>query len=151
MLAGKRILLGVTGGIAAYKTPEIIRQLKAEGAEVQVVCRPQALEFVTPLTLSVVSGQPVVHSLYNSGSGEWVNHVNLALWAEIIVLAPLTANSLSALVHGNIINFWFSGIFAPLLPHVIDIEAFPVCYFFNQATEGVSGKVIWKSTEGIGE
>jgi len=101
MLAGKRILLGVTGGIAAYKTPEIIRQLKAEGAEVQVVCSPQALEFVTPLTLSVVSGQPVVHSLYNSGSGEWVNHVNLALWAEIIVLAPLTANSLSALVHGK--------------------------------------------------
>ena len=68
MLAGKRILLGVTGGIAAYKTPEIIRQLKAEGAEVQVVCSPQALEFVTPLTLSVVSGQPVVHSLYKQVS-----------------------------------------------------------------------------------
>jgi phosphopantothenoylcysteine decarboxylase/phosphopantothenate--cysteine ligase len=101
MLAGKRILLGITGGIAAYKIPEFIRLLKAAGAEVQVVCTPQALEFVTPLTLSVLSENPVVHSLYNSHSGEWINHVNLALWADVLVLAPLTANSLSALVQGK--------------------------------------------------
>jgi len=104
MLAGKRILLGITGGIAAYKTPELIRLLKAAGAEVKVVCSPQALEFVTPLTLSVVSGNPVVHSLYDQNSGEWINHVNLALWADLIVLAPFTANSLSALVQGKTEN-----------------------------------------------
>ena len=104
MLAGKRILLGITGGIAAYKIPEFVRLLKAAGAEVRVVCSPQALEFVTPLTLSVVSGNPVVHSLYDSNSGEWVNHVNLALWADVMVLAPLTANSLSALVQGKTDN-----------------------------------------------
>jgi phosphopantothenoylcysteine decarboxylase/phosphopantothenate--cysteine ligase len=104
MLAGKRILLGITGGIAAYKIPELIRFLKAAGAEVKVVCSPQALDFVTPLTLSVVSENPVVHSLFDSNSGEWVNHVNLALWADLLILAPLTANSFSALVNGKADN-----------------------------------------------
>lgn len=104
MLAGKRILLGITGGIAAYKIPEFIRLLKAEGAEVKVVCTPQSLDFVTPLTLATTSGNPVVVSLFDAHSGTWVNHVELALWADVMVIAPLTANSLAGLVNGKTDN-----------------------------------------------
>lgn len=104
MLAGKRVLLGITGGIAAYKIPEFIRLLRSEGAEVKVVCTPQSLDFVTPLTLATTSGNPVVSSLFDAQSGAWVNHVELALWADVMFIAPLTANSLAGLVNGKTDN-----------------------------------------------
>ena len=100
MLKGKKIIIGITGGIAAYKIPLLIRLLKKAGAEVKVITTPYALEFVTPLTLSVVSENPVHHDFYDSKDGTWNSHVDLGLWADLIVVAPLTANTMAKMVTG---------------------------------------------------
>jgi phosphopantothenoylcysteine decarboxylase/phosphopantothenate--cysteine ligase len=107
MLRGKKILLGVTGGIAAYKTTYLVRLLIKAGAEVRVVLSPSARDFVTPLSLSTLSKNPVYWEYYDakSESGEWHNHVELALWADLMILAPLTANSLSKIASGQSDNF----------------------------------------------
>ncbi|GAB3270485.1 bifunctional phosphopantothenoylcysteine decarboxylase/phosphopantothenate--cysteine ligase CoaBC [Larkinella harenae] len=101
-LAGKKILLGVTGSIAAYKSALLIRLLVKVGAEVQVVMTPSAKDFITPLTLSTLSKRPVFSDFVNqtSGDGQWNNHVELALWADLIVIAPVSAHSLAKLAHG---------------------------------------------------
>ncbi len=100
MLKGKRILIGVTGGIAAYKIPYLVRLFKKEGAEVKVVATPYALKFVTPLTLSVVSENPVLTEFFDSKDGTWNSHVELGLWADVIIIAPLTANTMAKMVTG---------------------------------------------------
>jgi phosphopantothenoylcysteine decarboxylase/phosphopantothenate--cysteine ligase len=100
MLKGKKIIVGITGGIAAYKIPNLIRLFKKEGAEVKVVVTPYALEFVTPLTLSVVSENPVYSEFYNSKDGTWNSHIDLGLWADAVVIAPLTANTMAKMVTG---------------------------------------------------
>jgi phosphopantothenoylcysteine decarboxylase/phosphopantothenate--cysteine ligase len=100
MLKGKKIIVGITGGIAAYKIPNLIRLFKKEGAEVKVVVTPYALEFVTPLTLSVVSENPVYSEFYNSKDGTWNSHIDLGLWADAVVIAPLTANTMAKVVTG---------------------------------------------------
>lgn len=102
MLKGKKILLGVTGSIAAYKSIILVRELVKLGAQVKVVCTPSALDFVTPLTLSTISKNPV-HSEFvtNSVTGEWVNHVALGKWADMLVIAPLSASTLSKLASGQ--------------------------------------------------
>lgn len=107
MLSGKKILLGVTGGIAAYKTTYLVRLLVKAGAEVRVVLSPSARDFVTPLSLSTLSKNPVYWEYFDrdSESGEWHNHVELGLWADLMVLAPLTANSLSKIAQGQSDNF----------------------------------------------
>ncbi len=99
MLKGKKILVGITGGIAAYKIPLLIRLFKKAEAEVKVVVTPDALHFVTPLTLSVVSENPVYHEFYNN-DGTWNSHVELGLWADAVVIAPLTANTMAKMVTG---------------------------------------------------
>ena len=97
VLSGKKILLGVTAGIAAYKTPFLIRLLIKAGAEVQVVMTPAAKEFVTPLTLSTLSKKPVYTSFFDEADKDamWHSHVDLALWADYMLLAPLTANTMA--------------------------------------------------------
>ncbi len=100
MLAGKRILLGVSGSIAAYKTPLLVRLLVKAGAEVQVVLTESAKDFVTPLTLSTVSNRPVFSSFVKNENGEWANHVELGLWADLLLIAPASANTLAKLAHG---------------------------------------------------
>lgn len=100
MLKGKRVLLGISAGIAAYKTPLIVRSLIKEGAEVQVVMTPASLDFVTPLTLSTLSKNPVYHQYYDGDSGEWNNHVELAKWADIFLIAPATANTIAKMSSG---------------------------------------------------
>jgi phosphopantothenoylcysteine decarboxylase/phosphopantothenate--cysteine ligase len=107
MLRGKKILLGVTGGIAAYKTTYLVRLLIKAGAEVRVVLSPSARDFVTPLSLSTLSKNPVYWEYYDtkSESGEWHNHVELALWADLMILAPLTANTLAKMASGQSDNF----------------------------------------------
>ena len=88
ILSGKKVLLGVTGGIAAYKTPLIVRLLIKQGAEVKVVMTPSATDFVTPLTLSTLSQNPVVSTFTAEGEGDhpnWNNHVELALWADLFL------------------------------------------------------------------
>ncbi|MBS9767038.1 MAG: bifunctional phosphopantothenoylcysteine decarboxylase/phosphopantothenate--cysteine ligase CoaBC [Flavobacteriaceae bacterium] len=102
MLSGKRILLGVTAGIAAYKTAHLVRLFIKSGAEVKVVMTPSAKDFVTPLTLSTLSKNPVFSSFTNeeSDNKQWNNHVELGLWADIMLIAPATANTLSKMANG---------------------------------------------------
>lgn len=112
VLSGKKIVLGVSGGIAAYKTASLIRLFIKAGAQVRVVMTPASVDFVTPLTLSTLSKNPVYSSFYNEpkdlDSKElvnqnplWNNHVELALWADLMVIAPATANTLSKMASGN--------------------------------------------------
>ncbi|MBR2318831.1 MAG: bifunctional phosphopantothenoylcysteine decarboxylase/phosphopantothenate--cysteine ligase CoaBC [Bacteroidaceae bacterium] len=100
MLKGKKIVLGVTGSIAAYKAAILLRLLVKEGAEVQVVMTPSAKEFITPLTLSTLSGRPVLSEFFNTSNGVWHSHVELGLWADAMIIAPATASTLGKMAGG---------------------------------------------------
>ena len=100
MLKGKKIVLGVTGSIAAYKAAMLLRLLVKEGAEVQVVMTPFAKEFITPLTLSTLSGRPVLCGFFNAADGSWNSHVELGLWADAMIVAPATAATLGKMANG---------------------------------------------------
>ncbi|MFC4739161.1 bifunctional phosphopantothenoylcysteine decarboxylase/phosphopantothenate--cysteine ligase CoaBC [Flavobacterium ponti] len=106
VLSGKKILLGVSGGIAAYKTTFLVRLLIKAGAQVQVVMTPASKDFVTPLTLSTLSKNPVYSSFYNEEdeNAMWNNHVDLGLWADYMIIAPATANTLSKMANGTCDN-----------------------------------------------
>lgn len=106
VLSGKKILLGVSGGIAAYKTANLVRLFIKAGAQVQVVMSPASLHFITPLTLATLSKNPVYSTFYNEeeATGEWNNHVELGLWADLMLVAPATANTLSKMANGNCDN-----------------------------------------------
>ncbi|MGB1038693.1 MAG: bifunctional phosphopantothenoylcysteine decarboxylase/phosphopantothenate--cysteine ligase CoaBC [Bacteroidia bacterium] len=99
-LNNKNILIGVSGGIAAYKTVSLIRLLIKSGAQVKVVCTPNALDFVTPLTLSTISKNAIYSHFFVKETGEWVNHVELGKWADALVIAPATANTLAKMSKG---------------------------------------------------
>jgi len=105
ILSGKKVLLGISGGIAAYKTPNLVRCLIKKGAEVKVVMTDSAKDFVTPLSLSTVSKNPV-HSSFKSDdeNGVWNNHVELGLWADFMLICPATANTLFKMANGNCDN-----------------------------------------------
>ena len=100
MLKGKHILIGVTGGIAAYKTATIIRLLVKDGAEVKVIMTDHAKEFITPLTLATLSKNPVLTEFYDPANGDWNSHVDLGLWADLFLIAPATANSIAKMANG---------------------------------------------------
>ncbi|UPZ14059.1 bifunctional phosphopantothenoylcysteine decarboxylase/phosphopantothenate--cysteine ligase CoaBC [Flavobacterium humidisoli] len=106
VLNGKKILLGVSGGIAAYKTATLVRLFIKAGAHVQVIMTPASKDFVTPLTLSTLSKNPVHSNFFNQDDEEavWNNHVELALWADFMLVAPATANTLSKMATGNCDN-----------------------------------------------
>ncbi len=112
----KKILIGITGGIAAYKIPQLVRILKKEGAEVQVVLSEAAKNFVTPQTLSVLSENPALSDFFQSNQGEWNNHVHLGLWADVIVVAPAGANTLGKMAHGLCDNLLMSVILSARCP-----------------------------------
>ncbi|MFW0736121.1 bifunctional phosphopantothenoylcysteine decarboxylase/phosphopantothenate--cysteine ligase CoaBC [Flavobacterium sp. T12S277] len=103
VLNGKKILLGVSGGIAAYKTASLVRLFIKAGAHVQVIMTPASKDFVTPLTLSTLSKNPVHSSFFNQDDEDavWNNHVDLALWADLMLIAPATSNTLSKMTTGN--------------------------------------------------
>jgi len=101
MLQGKKIILGVCGGIAAYKSAFLVRQLKKQGAEVQVIMTPSAHSFITPLTLSTLSENPALTLFKKEENGTWNNHVELGLWADLMVIAPTTASTLSKMASGQ--------------------------------------------------
>ena len=100
MLRGKNILVGVTGSIAAYKSAILIRSLVKEGANVKVIMTPAATDFISPLTLSTLSKNPVNLNFFNSKSGEWASHVELGLWADVYLIAPATANTIAKFANG---------------------------------------------------
>ncbi len=105
VLSGKKIILGVSGGIAAYKSASLVRLFIKAGAHVQVIMTPASVDFVTPLTLSTLSKNPVHTSFFNEEEGAmWNNHVELGLWADYMVIAPATANTMSKMVNGNCDN-----------------------------------------------
>ena len=106
VLKGKKILLGISGGIAAYKTASLVRLFIKAGAHVQVIMTPASKDFITPLTLSTLSKNPVFSSFYNEEdeNAMWNNHVELGLWADFMVIAPATANTMSKMVNGNCDN-----------------------------------------------
>ncbi|MCD7975929.1 MAG: bifunctional phosphopantothenoylcysteine decarboxylase/phosphopantothenate--cysteine ligase CoaBC [Tannerellaceae bacterium] len=100
MLQGKKIILGITGSIAAYKAASIIRGLVKKGAEVQVVITPAGKEFITPITLSALSNHPVISEFFSNRDGSWHSHVDLGLWADAMLVAPATAASIGKMAHG---------------------------------------------------
>ncbi len=100
MLKGKHIILGISGGIAAYKSAYLLRLLVKAGAEVQVVMTPAAKEFITPVTMSALSGKPVVSEFFTANTGEWHSHVDLGLWADAMIIAPATASTIAKMANG---------------------------------------------------
>lgn len=100
MLKGKKIVLGITGSIAAYKACLILRLLVRQGAEVQVVITEAGKQFITPVTLSALSGKPVVNEFFATNDGTWHSHVDLGIWADAMLIAPCTASSLGKMAHG---------------------------------------------------
>jgi phosphopantothenoylcysteine decarboxylase/phosphopantothenate--cysteine ligase len=120
MLSGKKILVGITGSIAAYKTNWLVRLLIQSGAEVKVMLTPSAIDFVTPLTLSTLSKNPVYSDFTeDQDKGTWTNHVALALWADAVVIAPASANTLSKMVHGQSDNFFMTTYMSARCPVII--------------------------------
>lgn len=99
-LEGKHIVLGITGSIAAYKSAILTRLLIKKGAEVQIVMSPAGKEFISPVTLSALSGKPVISDFFASADGTWHSHVDLGLWADIMLIAPATATTLGKMVTG---------------------------------------------------
>ena len=99
-MKGKHIVVGITGGIAAYKTATLVRLFVKAGAEVQVIMTPNAKEFITPVTLSTLSGKPVISEFFTANTGQWNSHVDLGLWADAFVVAPATASTIAKMANG---------------------------------------------------
>ncbi len=100
ILEGRHVVLGITGGIAAYKSVSLLRLLVKAGAQVQVIMTPAAKEFITPVTLSALSGRPVISEFFTANTGEWHSHVDLGLWADAMVIAPATASTIAKMANG---------------------------------------------------
>jgi phosphopantothenoylcysteine decarboxylase/phosphopantothenate--cysteine ligase len=119
MLKGKRIILGITGGIAAYKIAFLIRLLKKQGAEVKCILTPASSDFISPLTVSTLSQNPAYQQFWNKENGEWTNHVDLGMWADLMVIAPLTANSLAKMAHGYCDNLLLATYLSAKCPVIV--------------------------------
>ena len=119
MLQGKHIVLGITGSIAAYKACYIIRGLIKRGAEVQVVITPSGKEFITPITLSALTHKPVVSEFFSQRDGTWNSHVDLGLWADLMLIAPCTASTLGKMANGIADNMLITTYLSMKAPVVI--------------------------------
>jgi phosphopantothenoylcysteine decarboxylase/phosphopantothenate--cysteine ligase len=128
VLRNKKILLGVSGSIAAYKTASLIRLLKKEEAEVRVIMTPSASDFITPLTLSTLSENPVLTEFIKYESGQWNNHVDLGLWADLMVIAPASANTMGKLANGicdNLLTAVYLSVRCPVwLAPAMDLDMY---------------------------
>lgn len=116
MWAGKKILLGITGGIAAYKSISLARLFAKAGAETQVILTPGARDFVTPLSISALTGKPVYTDSFDSKTGYWYNHVELGLWADVMIIAPATANTLAKMASGQCDNLLLASYLSARCP-----------------------------------
>src|SRR5574344_1811784 len=128
MLKGKKIVLGITGSIAAYKACLIIRLLIKKGAEVQVVITPAGKEFITPITLSALTSKPVISDFFSQRDGTWHSHVTLGLWADAMLIAPCTASSISKMANGiadNMLITTYLSMKAPVfIAPAMDLDMF---------------------------
>ncbi len=134
MLKGKKIILGITGSIAAYKAAFLVRLLVKNGADVKVIMTPTAREFITPLTLSTLSGHPVLIDLFQKNSGQWTNHVDLGLWADLMIVAPVTANTLAKMATGTADNLLLTVYLSARCP-VILAPAMDMDMFLHPTTQ----------------
>ncbi|MCK9618760.1 MAG: bifunctional phosphopantothenoylcysteine decarboxylase/phosphopantothenate--cysteine ligase CoaBC [Lentimicrobiaceae bacterium] len=116
LLQGKKIIICITGSIAAYKIPLLIRLLKKEGAEVQIIVTPAAKDFVTPLTLSTLSQNPVLCDAFSLADGKWNSHIELGRWADLMLFAPLSANTLAKMANGIADNLLLTTYLAARCP-----------------------------------
>lgn len=118
-MQGKRILLGITGGIAAYKIATLIRILKRSGAEVRCLMTPASCDFISPLVVSTLSENPVGIEFWNKKTGEWTNHVEYGLWADLFVIAPLTATTMSKMAIGSCDNLLLASYLSMKCPTLV--------------------------------
>jgi phosphopantothenoylcysteine decarboxylase/phosphopantothenate--cysteine ligase len=135
MLKGKKIILGVTGGIAAYKAAIIIRLLVREGSEVKVIMTPPAKEFITPLTLATLSKNPILVDFFDPEDGNWNSHVDLGLWADAFIIAPATANTMAKMATGVADNLLLTTYLSARAP-VFIAPAMDLDMFNHPATQG---------------
>ncbi len=148
MLKGKKIVLGITGSIAAYKACVLIRELVKRGAEVQVVITPAGKEFITPITLSALSQHPVISDFFSQRDGTWHSHVALGLWADAMVVAPCTASTLGKMAHGvadNMLVTTYLSMKAPVfIAPAMDLDMFqhPVTQDNLQRLEAIGNHII---------
>ena len=148
MLKGKKIVLGITGSIAAYKSCLIIRELVKRGAEVQVVITPAGKEFITPITLSALTQKPVISEFFSQRDGTWHSHVTLGLWADAMLVAPCTASTLGKMANGiadNMLITTYLSMKAPVFiaPAMdLDMYAHPTTQQNMERLKGFSNHII---------
>ncbi len=134
MLKDKKIVIGITGSIAAYKAPLLVRLLKREGAHVKVMMTPAARDFVTPLTLSTLSEHPVLIEPFNTDDGSWNSHVDLGRWADLFVIAPVSANTMAKMASGVADNFFLTACLSAKCP-IMFAPAMDVDMFNHPTTQ----------------
>lgn len=141
MLQGKKILIGVSGSIAAYKTAFLIRLLKKQKAEVKVICTPSASSFIGKLTLATLSENEVYDSFHNQNQTDWTNHVELGLWADIFVIVPATANTIAKMANGICDNLLLA-VYLSAKCKVMVAPAMDLDMFVHPATQNNLQKII---------
>ena len=143
---GKRILLGISGGIAAYKIAYLIRLLKNQGAEVKCVMTPSASDFISPLVVSTLSQNPVAIEFWNKESGLWTNHVELALWADLYIIAPATANTIAKMASGICDNLllacYYSSKSKTIIAPAMDLDMYQHPTFKRNLQQLISDNVL---------
>jgi len=143
---GKRILLGISGGIAAYKIAYLIRLLKNQGAEVKCVMTPSASDFISPLVVSTLSQNPVAIEFWNKESGLWTNHVELALWADLYIIAPATANTIAKMANGICDNLllacYYSSKSKTIIAPAMDLDMYQHPTFKRNLKQLISDNVL---------
>lgn len=143
---GKRILLGISGGIAAYKIAYLIRLLKNLGAEVKCVMTPSASDFISPLVVSTLSDNPVAIEFWNKESGLWTNHVELALWADLYIIAPATANTIAKMANGICDNLllacYYSSKSKTIIAPAMDLDMYQHPTFKRNLKQLISDNVL---------
>ena len=140
-MKGKKVLLGVTGSIAAYKTAILVRLLVKAGAEVKVIMTPSAVDFITPLTLATLSKNPVGVNYFNPDNGVWDSHVSYGLWADVMIVAPATADTLSKMAHGICDNLLLATYLSARCP-VFFAPAMDLDMYLHPATQNNIQKLI---------